>query len=316
MYFKDPTPGANVTLAQRWALGADSLKVVGNTYLGGSTQLDGPISYSAVITPTALSGNVNDYNPTNLSLVSVIRQDGGAADRIITGLAGPSVGRIITFINIGTTNNITLKNQDTGSTAGNRFLSTGDTVLAPNQSVVLRYDSTAARWRPLTTPTSYASADPLTLPLNDGGWSKYFVTGSDATTTLQTAVDVPGMTSGLLSTSTEYEIEVVARVATDATTTGTKYLFHMTGTGTPTINVCGSATSTSATAAANICVVAYDTATPAAMVAASLTGIVQFRGFFTTGTGSPSITFQHTKVTSGTSTVFVGSWMRIRKANP
>ena len=74
------------------------------------------------LTPTALSGNVNDYNPATLSTASVLRIDGGAASRNITGVAGGADGRVLTVMNIGTTNNLVLTNEDAASAAGNRFL--------------------------------------------------------------------------------------------------------------------------------------------------------------------------------------------------
>jgi hypothetical protein len=43
--------------------------------------------------------------------------------------------------------NITLKSEDTGSTAANRFSLDGDTVLTQNNGVVLAYDTNASRWR-------------------------------------------------------------------------------------------------------------------------------------------------------------------------
>ena len=105
-------------------------------------------SSRGTLSPTALSGSVNDYNPANLATSSALRIDGGAADRNITGLAGGADGRIITITNIGSTNNLTLTNQDAGSTSGNRFLLPADTILPINTSLALRYDGTSSRWRP------------------------------------------------------------------------------------------------------------------------------------------------------------------------
>jgi hypothetical protein len=51
---------------------------------------DAPISYAGVITPTTLSGDVNDYNPTGFGDAFTVRINGGAADRNITGLSAGS----------------------------------------------------------------------------------------------------------------------------------------------------------------------------------------------------------------------------------
>lgn len=121
---------------------------------------------SGSITPTALSGDVNDYNPTGLATALAIRLDGGAADRNITGLSAQAGGTLITIYNIGTTNNLKLVNQSASSSAANRFLLPNDTTLPPNTALALWYDGTSSRWRPWSralsdtgvTPGSYTNA--------------------------------------------------------------------------------------------------------------------------------------------------------------
>lgn len=103
---------------------------------------------SGDLSPTALSGAVNDYAPTGFSAAFRVRQDGGAADRNITGLAGGASGRVVTIVNIGTTNNLVLKDASGSSSAANRFLFGADVTLGPSQSIALHYDTTSSRWRP------------------------------------------------------------------------------------------------------------------------------------------------------------------------
>ena len=110
----------------------------------------GSLSFGGALTPAALSGDVNNYNPTGLGSSFAIRIDGGASDRNITGLATGSDGRLVEIINIGSTNTLTLVNQSSSSTAANRMLFGADVVIGINQSVVMRYDGTTARWRPFT----------------------------------------------------------------------------------------------------------------------------------------------------------------------
>lgn len=125
----------------------------------------GSVTLSGTVTPTALSGNVNDYSPTGFAAASTLRIDGGAADRTITGLAGGSDGRIITITNIGSTNNLILSDADAGSTAANRFQIGGNITLAPNGSMTLRYDATSSRWRPINRTASSGS---YTIQLSTG----------------------------------------------------------------------------------------------------------------------------------------------------
>jgi hypothetical protein len=102
---------------------------------------------SGTLSPAALSSDVNDYSPTSMAGALALRVDGGAADRNITGLAGGSDGRILTITNIGSSNNLVVKNQSTSSSAANRFLLAADTTLPPDTSLALRYDATSGRWR-------------------------------------------------------------------------------------------------------------------------------------------------------------------------
>lgn len=129
--------------------GGLSIGGINDTNSGG-LDVPGRMVLSGTNSPTALSGDVNDYNPTALATTSTLRIDGGAADRNITGIAGGTDGRILTIINIGSTNKLTLKNQDAGSTTGNRFLFPNDVELGTDAQIALRYDGTTSRWRPLS----------------------------------------------------------------------------------------------------------------------------------------------------------------------
>lgn len=138
--------------------GSDTVVVLGAAQTLASKSLTSPIftgtadvqqafKRSGDISPTALSGDVNDYAPAGFSTASVIRQDGGAANRNITGLAGGADGVDVIFINTGATNSLVLKTESASSAAGNRFAIGGDVTLAPSQSATLWYDSTSSRWR-------------------------------------------------------------------------------------------------------------------------------------------------------------------------
>jgi hypothetical protein len=112
---------------------------------------------SGDITPTALSGNVDNYNPTGNATASVLRIDGGAADRTITGITDGADGFVKVIVNIGATNALILAH-DVTSTAGNRFILGADLSLAPNKGATLLYDSTTSRWRCIGTFTATGSA--------------------------------------------------------------------------------------------------------------------------------------------------------------
>lgn len=97
------------------------------------------------ITPTQITANQNNYNPTNLATASVVRLSSDAA-RNITGLQGGSDGRMLILANVGSFD-ITFKNEDAASTAANRFKAIGDFILKPESALQISYDATASRWR-------------------------------------------------------------------------------------------------------------------------------------------------------------------------
>lgn len=101
------------------------------------------------ITPSQITSNQNDYNPTGLSTTTVVRLSSDAA-RDVTGLQGGSDGRWLVPINVGSYT-ITLKNASGSSTAANRFSMGSDLALEAGAGCILIYDGTQSRWA-LATP--------------------------------------------------------------------------------------------------------------------------------------------------------------------
>lgn len=159
--------------------------------------------------------------------------------------------------------------------------------------------------------------DPLSVPSNQGGWEEYFVTGSDSSTTGQTLVDIAGLVSATLSPGARYEIEAKLMISTSADNTGVKVGLHAGGSGgAATCLLACVATSTSQSSGAVFIIPSIDVASNLFAASSSINGIITIDGFFTTrSSGTPTISLQHLKITSGTSTVRVGSIMRIRKAH-
>src|SRR5215813_13382049 len=97
-------------------------------------------------TDQTLSGNANDYALP--STTGVLSFDGGAADRIVSGMAGCTTdGRELFVRDAGATENIILPNQSTSSAAGNRYALGADVTIPPGGSWSLSCDLPAQRWR-------------------------------------------------------------------------------------------------------------------------------------------------------------------------
>lgn len=105
------------------------------------------INLSGMITPSQITANQNDYNPTSWNVSWCMRLSSDAS-RDITGLTKTTTGRLALLINEGT-QNIVLKNDNASSSATNRFkFGYGqDVVLRPEKCILLWHDATDDRWR-------------------------------------------------------------------------------------------------------------------------------------------------------------------------
>jgi len=118
----------------------------GNSTTTGSLFADGSVAFRGDISPTTISADQNDYNPTGLSTASTIRLTATGTFNI-TGLAGGADGRIIILHNVDTADALILIDESASSTAANRFALTANLTLTPDTVVMLQYDSTLSRWR-------------------------------------------------------------------------------------------------------------------------------------------------------------------------
>ncbi len=101
----------------------------------------------STITPTALSGDVDNY--AGCTSTKVCRIGLGGANRQMTGLAASYTATLSerrTICNIDSTFSLTLVD-DATSTAANRFQLNGNYVLPPETCVDIQYDLTSSRWR-------------------------------------------------------------------------------------------------------------------------------------------------------------------------
>lgn len=200
----DNTPSALLSVGSSSQFQVDGS---GNVDAGGTIALSGDIS------PSQITGNQDDYNPTSLNTASVLRINSDAS-RNITGLQGGVDGRIIIIHNVGT-NDINLKNNVT-STTTNRFLIGADLTLKGDQSATFYYDGTTQRWRLLAQgQATYAS---------------YQATPSDPTGTTSATVVMMGLAGAITPTATGRVMVIMSGDAGGTTlTAGTKEVRYGTG---------------------------------------------------------------------------------------
>lgn len=176
-------------------------------YSGSAWQAAGLTLYlRGEITPTGLTGNVNDYAPPGISLAIVLRLSSDAS-RTITGVTAGTAGRVLKLLNVGA-NNILLTDASGSSTAANRFSFGASITLKPGESVVIWYDATQSRWALLARayvviteiPTSIAysgAISPAQLTAQTDNWNPIGL--ADAATIyidVSTALSITGLQGG------------------------------------------------------------------------------------------------------------------------
>ena len=126
--------------------------------------------------PAQITGDQNDYNPTNLAMAGSLLL---ASDqlRTITGLQGGSNGRILSLVNKGG-QWIQLADQAAASSAGNRFALGGNLLLGPQDAALLQYDGAAQRWLALALDARTFLPDPLTRAVIYEEWLTSSIAGT------------------------------------------------------------------------------------------------------------------------------------------
>jgi len=111
--------------------------------------LQGRTSLGTLISPTALTANANDWNPTGLATASIIRATSDATVRTITGIIAGNAGDLLILTNANASTAITLAHESASSAAANRFFCPGnvDVSLTSRSTVWLIYDNASSRWR-------------------------------------------------------------------------------------------------------------------------------------------------------------------------
>jgi hypothetical protein len=136
------------------------------------------------------------------------------------------------------------------------------------------------------------------------------VTGSNATTTGQVLTTITGLSVALVANAT-YEFEAVLSGSTTAVTTGTAYGMNFSAAGAAIeAQITGAATST---ATKTLRINALNTATALYLATSAQTGGIVIKGIVTTGVNAGNLVAQHLKLTSGTSTVMINSFLKVTR---
>lgn len=139
---------------------------------------------SGVISPAQIAANQNDYSPTGLATASVLRLTTDGTPRDLTGLALGQAGKLL-IVHYVSGAGLTLKDENTGSIAANRFALVADIVLSPDDVVPLQYDAVSQRYRALSRPPSAGSG--ITTLNSQTGATQSFAKVDDTNVTIAIA---------------------------------------------------------------------------------------------------------------------------------
>lgn len=122
------------------------VEVVAGNAASARIRYSGAEECTAIVSPSSVATDRNDWNATGFPAARVIRATASAPINV-SGIVPTFDNRRLLLINVGS-NNLTLTHESASSAAANRFLCPASTavVLTPNASVELFYDATLTRW--------------------------------------------------------------------------------------------------------------------------------------------------------------------------
>ena len=225
------TTSLNTTNNRPIKTGTGSFTAGGSLIVTGTSTLSGNIVASGNMSTPKGSDytTTGSQNNVNLGTGSLFRYTGSNV-ATFTGITGGTDGRQIYIMNVSSFN-MTIANQDTGSVAGNRIItsSSGSVTVPPAATVTLQYDSIAARWRIMTTTLSSTAISGFAFLQNGNSY------GTTATLGTNDAYGLSFITSG----NTRFSIATTSATLTGsgATTITTNSTLALTSASGSDLNV-------------------------------------------------------------------------------
>ena len=199
--------------------------------------------------------------------------------------------------------------------------------IPPTATLHLKAGTTAANTAPLKLAPGSLNTTPEDGTVEYDGTVPYFtvgtirrligivsiarVAGSDATTSSTTLVDITGL-SIALEINSVYEITAALSVLSSETVNGNKYGINYSVAGaTIEAQVWGYATNT--VPVVNERLTAFNTASANSFNREASAHTILIKGIVVTGANAGNLTVQHLKITSGTATCYINSFLAVTK---
>ncbi len=172
---KDEGVAATQRAAENYVPGVNSTPVLTDDSGNNETEVKVDV-LAGSISPSQLTSDQDNWNPTNWSTNTTARVSGDATIRAITGFSALADGTVRRLVNTGGSP-LYIPSEHPDSDAGNRVAGYGDNILAANGGVIeMYYDGTSSRWR--ITRNSYNAADMM----SSGSIGHFFQASVGATT--------------------------------------------------------------------------------------------------------------------------------------
>jgi hypothetical protein len=159
---------ARVSIGGSFGTTGQAVMSDGNGHAVWSTPAGG--GSPSVITPSQITSDQDDYNPTGFDDATVVRLSGDSGLRAITSMAAQDDGEVKTYVNVGSYS-LYFPAEHPDGTAANRITYSEDIILMPKASIQMVYDTTVDRWYPIayarpTTGRSWWQSYSTTMAAN------------------------------------------------------------------------------------------------------------------------------------------------------
>ena len=188
----DLAVGTGANTAAKLSVGTD-----GKSLYADADETTGLRWGPSIISPSQLTADQDDWNPSGFDEAQVVRIDGDNGIRAITSMVATFGGDTKTLSNVGSYP-VYFPGEHPDGTAANRFALRGDYILLPGASADVWYDGTSSRWRFKTAQGALNDANGLLYSTSYGSqtagdWGNItLVTSGGSITGTDAASGIPG----------------------------------------------------------------------------------------------------------------------------
>lgn len=234
----DLAVGTGADTASKLTVGSN-----GKELIADSSEATGLRWGPVAITPTLLSADQDNYNPTDWLKAKAVYLSGDNEIRAITSFAKTHQGDIKTLVNVGD-NTIYIPGEHPDGTATNRVSASADYFLHPKSAVQIVYNETIERWVLISNAYyneawlhQYLAVNAGSTTASDHNEWNYLASGTGSSLSqAQASFAIPGAATFGTGTTTSGSVAAYGRSVTDHHTFGDMHIFARTFISIPTLS--------------------------------------------------------------------------------